>query len=152
MSTPGLAWQACLKKTEVELKLLTDNDMLMVVEKGVRPGKYQTVCKYAKANNKYMKNCDKDIESSYLEYLDSNNLYGLAISQKLPADGIDGIKGDDISKFNESLIKHYNVNSDKGYFLEVDVEYLRNLHELHRYLPFFSERNKIKNVKSLSKV
>ena len=84
MFAPGLAWQACLKKAEVKLVLLTDYDMLLMTEKGIRCGICQAVHRYAKASNKYMKNYDKKIESSYIEYLDANNLYGWAMSQKLP--------------------------------------------------------------------
>ena len=76
LSAPGLAWQVCLKKTEVELELLTDNAMLTMFEKRIRGGMCHAVYRYAKANNKYKKNYDKDIESAYLEYLDANNLYG----------------------------------------------------------------------------
>ena len=76
VSAPGLLWQACLKKAELELELLTDIDMLLVVEKGIRGGICQATHKYAKANNKYMNNYDESIESSYIEHLDANNLYG----------------------------------------------------------------------------
>ena len=76
LSAPGLAWQVCLKKTEVELELLTDNAMLTMFEKRIRGGMCHAVYRYAKANNKYKKNYDKDIESAYLEYLDASNLYG----------------------------------------------------------------------------
>ena len=82
---PGLPWQACLKKkTGVELELLTDYDMLLMIEEGIRGGLCHAVHRYAKANSKYMKNYDKSKESSYIQYLDANNLYGVAMSEKLP--------------------------------------------------------------------
>ena len=81
-SAPGLAWQACLKKTDVKLELLTDYDMLLMVEKGIRGGMCQSTHRYTKANNKYIKKYDKNIDSSYLTYLDANNLYGWAMSQR----------------------------------------------------------------------
>ena len=87
LSTPGLAWQACLKKTGIELELSTDADMLLMVEKGIRGGICHAICRYAEAYNKYIKNYDKNKESSFIEYLDGNNLYGWAMSQKLPVDG-----------------------------------------------------------------
>ena len=76
VSAPGLAWQACLKKIEVKLELITDYDMVLMIEKGIRGGICQATHKYDKANNKYMKNYDKNIESLFIEYLDANNLYG----------------------------------------------------------------------------
>ena len=82
LSAPGLAWQACLKKTKVNIDLSTDTDMLLTVENEIRVGICQATHRYAKANNKYMKNYNKDIISSYLMYLDTNNLYGWAMPQK----------------------------------------------------------------------
>ena len=96
-----------------------------------------------------MKNYDKHIESSYLEYLDANNLCGWAMSQKLPVDGFKWIKEDNLSKFNKSFVKNYDENGDKGYILEVDTEYLKNLHNLHSDLPFLPKRKRIEKVKKL---
>ena len=87
MSAPGLAWQACLKKTGVNLELLKDIDMLLMVEKVIRGGIFQAIYRYAKASNKYINNYDKSIESSYLMYLDASNFYGWAMSPKLPING-----------------------------------------------------------------
>ena len=87
LSAPRLAWQACLKKTEVKLELLTDVDMLLMVEKGTRGGICHAIYRYEKADNKYMKNYNKDKEESFLLYLDDNNFYGWTMSQKLPVSG-----------------------------------------------------------------
>ena len=144
VSAPGLAWQACLKKTKAILQLLTDYDMLLMVEKGIRGGICQATHRHAKANNKYMNSYDKKIDSSYIEYLDVNNLYGWAFSQKLPVNGFEWVKN--LSKFNEGFIKEYNENSDKVYFLEVDVESPKTLFNSHKDLPFLPERKK--NLKS----
>ena len=84
VSASGLAWQACLKKTGVKLELIKDYNMILMIEKCIRGGIYQATHRHAKANNKYMKNYNKNIESSYIEYLDANNLYGWAMSKKLP--------------------------------------------------------------------
>ena len=87
LSTLGLAWQVCLKKAKVELELLTDIYMLLMVEKGTRGEICQAIHRYNKANDKCIKNYDKNNESSYIEYLEANNLYGLAMSQILPING-----------------------------------------------------------------
>ena len=84
LSAPGLAWQACLKKTEVKLELLADKDMLLMFEEGIRGEICQATYRYAEANNKYMKNYDKNKESSFLICDDANNLYGFPMCKKLP--------------------------------------------------------------------
>ena len=144
LSAPGLAWQACLKKTEVELEILTNIDILLMAEQGIRGGICHTRHRYAKANNKYMNNYNKNVESSYLMYLDANNLYGWAMSQKLLVSGFKLVK--ELSKFDEHFIKDYDENSNKGYFLEVDVEYPKKFVSgialnPHMDLPFLPERN-----------
>ena len=148
LSAPGLAWQACLKNTGVNLELLTDIDMLLMVEKGIRGGICKAIHRYAKVNNKDMKSYDKKIESSYLMYLEANNLYGWAISQKPPANGFEWVKK--LSKFDERFIKNYDEISDKGYFLEVVVKYPKNLFGLHSDLPFLPERKKIGKCNQLA--
>ena len=118
LSLPGLAWQACLKKTNIELELLTDYDMLLMVEERIRGGICHSIHRYAKANNKYMKNYNNKEEPSYIQYLDANNLYGWAMSKKLPVNGFKWINNNEI---NEDFIKTYDENNDKGYIFEVDV-------------------------------
>ena len=149
LSLPGLAWQACLKKTNIELELLTDYDKILKVEEGIRGGICHSIHRYAKANNKYMRNYNKDEESSYIQYLDANNLYGWAMSKKLPVNGFKWLDSDKINEINEDFIKNYDENNDKGYIFEVDVKYLKRLHELHSDLPFLSERMEINKCKKL---
>ena len=144
---PGFVWQASLSKTKVELELLTNTDMLLMVEKGIRGGICQAIHRHAKANNKYMKNYNKDIISSYLMYLDANNLYGWAMSQKLPMNGFKWVK--DLSQFNESFIRTYDENNDIGYFLEVDIDYPEKLFNPHEDLPFLPEGKKVNIVEKL---
>ena len=146
LSLPGLTWQVCLKKTNIELELLTDYDMLLMAEKGIRGGICHSIHRYAKANNKYMQNYNNNEESSYIQYLDANNLYGLAMSKTLP---VNGFKWLDSNKINEDFIKNYNENTDNGYILEVDVKYLKRLHKLHSDLPFLSERMEVNKCKKL---
>ena len=88
LSAPRSAWQAYLNKTGVKLELLTNYNMLLTVDKGIRSGTCHAIHRYAKANNKYMKNYDKNKESLYLIYLDTNTLHGWEMLQKLPANGL----------------------------------------------------------------
>ena len=121
--------------------------MLLKIEAGIRGGMCQSVHRYARANYKYMKNYNKNIESSYLMYLDSKNLYVWAMSQKSP---VNGFKWEnDLSRFDEDSIKNYNENSNVGYILEVDVEHLKKLFGSHKDLPFLPERKKLVKVEKL---
>ena len=146
LSLPGLAWQACLKKTSIKLELLTDYVMLLMVEEGIRGEICHSIHRHTKANNKYMENYDENKESSYIQYLDANKLYGWAMSPKLPANGFKWAENNEI---NEEFIKNYNENSNKGYILEVDVKYPKKLHDSHSDLPFLPRRMKIDKCKKL---
>ena len=95
---PGLAWQACLKKTDVKLELLTDFNMLLMVEEGIRGGMCHAVHRYTKPNNKYMKNYDEKEEFLFLQYLDANNLDGWAMEHNLPVRGFEWVR--DVSKID----------------------------------------------------
>ena len=147
LTAPGLAWQACLKKTGVELELLTDNDMLLMVEEGIRGGMCRAIHRSAKANNKCMKNYDQKEESSCIEYLDPNSLYGWAMSQKLSVGGFKWKKN--MSKFTKEFINDYDEDSDTGYILEVDVKYPKKLHDLHSDLLAMIYRTKIDKCNKL---
>ena len=149
LSLPELAWQACFKKTNIELELLTDYDMLLMVEEQIRGGICHSIHRYAKANNKYMKNDNNNEESSYIQYLGTNNLYGGAMSKKLPVNGFRWLDSDKINEINEEFIKNYNKNDNKGYILEVDVRYPKRLHDLPCDLPFLPERMEINKCKKL---
>ena len=144
-----LTWEACLKKTGVKLELLTDYDMMLLTGKGIRVGICQASHRHAKANNPYLKNYDKDIISSYIKYLDANNLYGWAMSQKLPVNDFKWVKKEELSKFNEDFIKNYDENGSMQYFLEVDIDYPKELFNLHKDLPFLPESKKVNKVKKL---
>ena len=145
---PNFAWDAMLKKTEVYLEQIHDLDMYEMIENGLRGGMCQVAHKHVKANNQYMVDYNKDIVSSYISYLDANNLYGLAMSQKLPFKNFEW--SDDIQKSEHVL--NYNDdydedgedfdiddNDDIGYILEVDLEYPKELHDLHSDYPLAPE-------------
>ena len=116
--------------------------MLLMVEEGIRGGICHSIHRYARANNKYMNE-----ESSYNQYLDANNLYGWAMSQKLPVNGFKWVN--DVAQINEEFIKNYDENNDKGYILEVDVKYQKKLHDLHSDVPFLPKRMRIDKCKKL---
>ena len=94
-----------------------------------------------------MKDYDKNKGSSYIYYWDVNNLYAWAMSQKLLVNNFEWIK--DTSQVNDNFIKNYNEETDEGYFLEVDVQYLKKLHELHNDLPFLPKKINIEKVGEL---
>ena len=115
------------KKTQVILELLTDIGILLMVEKGIRGGICHTTNRYGKANNRYMREYDKNKRSPYLKYW--KKFIWLVTSQKLPVTKLERIE--DSSQFNEDLIQNCNEEKDEGYLLEVDIQYTEKLHELH---------------------
>ena len=132
VSSPGLSWDAMQKMTGVSLDLISDVDMQNFIEKGMR-GSISTIThRHAVANNKYMKNYYPEKESSYIPYLDANNLYGWAMSQKLPTGDFRWIPSPDLDSYDE--------NSAKGLILEVDLEYPPELHHLHNDYPLAPEK------------
>ena len=147
LTTTGLSWWTCLKKTGVKLELLTDEDMFLTYENGIRTGMCQVTFNYAETNNKFMKNYDKNKESSFVMYVDANNLYGWAMSKKFPEDSFKWI--DDLSMFTEDFIKSYDEEGDVGYLLVVDVEYPIKVCMLHSDLPFLPDKMKVNKVKKL---
>ena len=141
---PGLAWKACLKRTGIRLELLTDPAMLLMFEHGIRGGIIQAVHKYTTANNPYMGDkFDPNEDTTYLQYLDANNLYGWAISQPLPTGGFRWVD------IEPNKISELATRTDKGYILEVDVSYPAELHNPHNNLPFMCERMEISGVEKL---
>ena len=145
LSAPRLGWQSCLTKTGVKFELLTDINMPLMVEIGSRGGIVFAIHKHAKANNKYLDNNYKNIKSSYLMYFYANNLYGWAMSQKLPVNGFKWKK----TYLNKDFIKNYHKNCNKGYILQVDAEYLKNLLNRHGDLSFSDEWKKTKKFNKL---
>ena len=143
-TSPGLAWPACLKHAGIRLELLTDPDILLLFEQGISGGITQVVRKYASANNKYMGDkFNPNEDTTYLQYLDMNNLYGWAMSQPLPTGRFKSVD------VNPNEISESATRTDKGYILEVDVSYSRELHNPHNDLPFMCERMEINGVEKL---
>ena len=127
-----------LKLTKVSLELFTDVNMLLFIEKGIRGGTSQISKRYAKANNPYMTDFEINKLISYIIYLDANNLYGAAMSKKLPKRGFRWIP-------NEELVNW----RDMSCIVEVDLEYPKNLHDSHKDLPLAPEKLTVNKVKKL---
>ena len=139
-TSPGLSWDAMLKMTDIKLELMTDIDMFQFIEKGLRGGISYIANRYGKANNKYMKDYNKNKPSKYIMYLDANNLYGWAMSQYLPTGGFKWMKQEHIDKLD---LGKYQEDSKKGLILEVDLEYPKELHDLHNDYPLGPEKVKV---------
>jgi len=141
-TAPGLGWDAMLKNTELELDPITDVEQLLFFEKGIRGGVSMISHRYAKANNKYMENYNANEPSSYITYLDTNNLYGWAISKKLPVSNFKWLSEKECRELEKSL-------NFPPSFLEVDLEYTKNLHDSHKDYPLCPERLTINEVEKL---
>ena len=139
-TSPGLSWDAMLKMTDIKLELMTDVDMFQFIEKGMRGGISYIANRYGEANNKYMKDYDKNKPSKYIMYLDANNLYGWAMSQYLPTGGFKWMKQNKIDNLD---LGKYHEESKKGIILEVDLEYPEKLHDLHNDYPLAAEKIKV---------
>ena len=134
-SSPGLSWDAMLKMTGVKLEKISDIDKYLFIEKGLRGGISYIAKRYAKANNKYMNDYDSKKLSTFITYLDMNNLYGWRLSDYLPYGGFKWLKN--VDGFNVTLI---SKKSRLIYILEVDLEYPDELHELHNDYPLAPEK------------
>ena len=139
-TSPGLSWDAMLKITDIKLELMTDINMFQFIEKGMRGGISYIANRYGKANNKYMKEFDEKDPSKYIMYLDANNLYGWAMSQYLPTGGFKWMTENQINKID---LAKYKEESNKGLILEVDLEYDKELHNLHNEYPLGAEKMKV---------
>ena len=138
-TAPGLAWDACLKITDVELELLSDIDMLLMIEKGIRGGVSMISNRHAKANNKYMgESFNEKDPSKYIMYLDANNLYGWAMSKPLPTHGFKWMKVDELE-----------IWECHPCILEVDLECPKNLHDLYNDYPPAPEQIVVNKVSKL---
>ena len=141
-TSPGLSWDAMLQMTEIKLELMTDIDMFQLIEKGLHGGISYIANRYGKANNKYMKEYDEKAPSKYIMYLDANNLYGWAMSQPLQTGGFKWLTRKQIDKLNLALCKE---DSNMGYIFEVDLEYPKELHDLHNDYPVAPEKVNVEN-------
>ena len=141
-TSPGLSWDAMLKMTNIKLELMTDVDMFLFIEKGMRGGVSYIANRYGNANNKYMKEYDEKAPSKYIMYLDANNLYGWAMSHYLPTSNFKWMTDKEISKID---LGKYKADCKKGLILEVDLEYPKELHDIHNDYPVAPEKVKVSN-------
>ena len=141
-SSPGLACDAMLKMTGIELELISDIDMYLFIEKGMRGGISYIAQRYSKANNKYMKDYDNTEEITYIMYFDANNLYGSAMTEYFPYSGFEWMTEEEINNFDLSSIRKDN---SEGYILEVDLEYPSELHDYFDDYPPAPEKLKVTN-------
>ena len=140
-SAPGLAWDAMLRKTGVELELLSDVDMVLMVEKGTRAGVSMITKRHAVANNEYVDNYNSDKPTKFIKYLDANNLYGWAMSKPLPTGGFKWMNKDELKRWRKIPC-----------LLEVDLEYPAELHDLHNDYPSAPTKLKINDVGKLCRL
>ena len=136
-----------LKMTNIKLELMTNVDMFQFIEKGMHGGAFYIANRHGKANNKYMKNHDKNAQSKYIMYLDANSLYGWATSQYLPTGNFRWMTDKEISKID---LEKYTTDGKKGLILEVDLEYPQELHDLHNDNPVAPEKAKVSCKNMLS--
>ena len=139
-TSPGLSWDAMLKMTDIKLELMTDIDMFLFIERGMRGGISHIANRYSEANNKHMDKYNDKIPSKYIMYLDANNLYGWAMSQYLPTGGFRWMTQKQIDMTD---LAKYKEDSHKGLILEVDLEYPKELHDLHNDYPLGPEKVKV---------
>ena len=133
---PGLSMSACLKYTGVQLQLLTDINQLLFVEKAIRGGISQISNRYAKANNKYLPDYNPSEPSSYIMYLDANNLYGHAMTQKLPISNFKFLNKKELQEFD---INSAHPDGEMGYIIECDLIYDSSSHDYTNDLPLAPE-------------
>lgn len=138
VTSPGLSWDAMLLHTGVTLDLLDDKEMYEMIETGIRGGLAQCSLRHAKANNKYMPNYDKSVPSTFLIYLDCNNLYGYAMMKKMPISDFRFLSDHEINNLN---VLDISDESEFGFILEVDLVYPTYLHSSHSDLPFAPEKH-----------
>ena len=137
-TSPGLAWDAMLKYTETELELISDPDMYLMIEKGIRGGVSSIMKRYSKANHKYLDDYNPNIPKQHIMYLDANNLYGWAMSKPQPHKNFKWMKEEELKNWES-----------KPCILEVDLEYPKELHDKHNEYPLAPERLLVGKVEKL---